>query len=147
MRGTVAIVGEQPSSVALWNDLSSVGIATDWTAWFDFQQGQKIFFTPQCSDRFWGPLSLLSTEYREINPGGKGQGVKLTTNLYLVPRKKMVEIQRHSPIRLPGVVLNTLKSGGYYMYHLLYYAKSLNILTTECICVSYGSHNKQRLFS
>jgi hypothetical protein len=44
-----------------------------------------------------GPPSLLYNGYR---------GVKLTTNLHLVPRSRMVELYLHSPIRLLGVVLN-----------------------------------------
>jgi hypothetical protein len=36
----------------------------------------------------------------------KQLGVKLTTNLYLVPKSRMVELYLHSAIRLNGVVLN-----------------------------------------
>jgi hypothetical protein len=40
-------------------------------------------------------------------PGGKtAGGEKLTTHLHLVPRSRMMELYRHSPTRLHGVVLN-----------------------------------------
>jgi hypothetical protein len=33
------------------------------------------------------------------------------------------------------------------MYHLLYHTKYLHSTHRVCLCVSYGSHNKQRFFS
>jgi hypothetical protein len=36
----------------------------------------RIFFSPRCPDRFWGPLSLISNGYRSWS----GRGVKLNTH-------------------------------------------------------------------
>jgi hypothetical protein len=33
--------------------------------------GSRIFSSPRRPDRPWGPLSLLSNEYRGLFPGGK----------------------------------------------------------------------------
>jgi hypothetical protein len=41
--------------------------------------------------------------------------------------------------------VNPLKPSGHYMYHRFNTPK-LYILPTQCICVPYGSHNKQGLF-
>jgi hypothetical protein len=42
--------------------------------------GNRVFFTPQLSDRLWGPPSLLSYGYRGLVPGGiSGRGLMLTT--------------------------------------------------------------------
>jgi hypothetical protein len=38
--------------------------ATGWTAGVGFPAGARCFPSPQCPDRFWGPPSLLSNEYR-----------------------------------------------------------------------------------
>jgi hypothetical protein len=32
--------------------------------------GLRIFFSPRCPDRFWGPSNLLSSGYRELFPAG-----------------------------------------------------------------------------
>jgi hypothetical protein len=52
-----------------------------------------------------------------LSPGVKRQDVKMTTHLQLVPRKRMVELYFHSPIRLHGIVLKLLSTG---MLPLLY---------------------------
>jgi hypothetical protein len=90
-------------SVYSWD--SSVGIATGYRL---DERGSisgtdtMFFSSPQRADQLWGPLSLLSNGYR----GQCGRGVKLTTNLLVVPRSRMVELCIHSPIRLHSVVLN-----------------------------------------
>jgi hypothetical protein len=43
-------------------------------------------------------------------------------------------------------LFNHLKPTGYYRYHLLYNTKTLYSEHRVCLCVSYDSHIKQRLF-
>lgn len=43
--------------------------------------------------------------------GQRGWGVKLTTQLYLVSRSKMIELYLHSPICSHGLVFNYLHAG------------------------------------
>jgi hypothetical protein len=43
-------------------------------------------------------------------------------------------------------ITNPLKPSGHYMYHLLWHTKILHSAHRVYLCVSYGSHNKQRLF-
>jgi hypothetical protein len=40
-----------------------------------------------------------------------------------------------------------LNHSGYYTYHFLEHIKSLHSAHRAYLCVPYGSHNKQRLFS
>jgi hypothetical protein len=39
-----------------------------------------------------------------------------------------------------------LKPSGYCIYHLLEHTKTLRSTDRVCLCVPYGSHNKQRFF-
>jgi hypothetical protein len=39
--------------------------------------------------------------------------------------------------------INRLNPSGYYTYHLLLHTKTLLSAHRICLCVSYGSHNKQ----
>jgi hypothetical protein len=73
--------------------LSSVGIATGWMALVRFPAVKKFFSSPQRPVGLWSPPNLLSNEYR----GYSGRGVKLTTQLHLVPRSRKVELCLHSP--------------------------------------------------
>jgi hypothetical protein len=41
-----------------------------------------------------------------LTPGVKWQGVKLATHLHSVLRLRIVKLYLHSPINLPGIVLN-----------------------------------------
>jgi hypothetical protein len=50
------------------------------------------------------PKSILSL-------GQFQRGGKLTTHLYLVPRSRIEELYLHSPICLPGIVLNSRSTG------------------------------------
>jgi hypothetical protein len=61
----------------------------------------RLFSSPQRPYRFWGPPSLLSTGH-----WGFPLGVKLTAQLQLAPRPRMVELYLHSLPRLHGVVEN-----------------------------------------
>jgi hypothetical protein len=56
-----------------------------------------------------------------LSPGGKRQGVKLTTHLHLVPRSRMVELYLHSPVCLYGIVLNWLTTWTtlLFFYHVI----------------------------
>jgi hypothetical protein len=70
-------------------------------------KGKILFSSPQRSDRFWSPPSLLSNGYRGLSPRGlSGRDVKLTIHLHLIPRSKIVELYLHSPKYLYGIVLN-----------------------------------------
>jgi hypothetical protein len=54
-----------------------------------------------------GQHSLVYSGYWELlSCGYSGRGVKLSTQLHLVPRPSMVELYFHSPIHLHGIVLN-----------------------------------------
>jgi hypothetical protein len=86
---------------------SSVGIVTVWRLVFDSRQGPGFFSFAQCPDRFWGRPNLLSNGYWLLFPRGySGRGVKLTAYPRLASRWRMVELYRHSPIRLHGIMLN-----------------------------------------
>jgi hypothetical protein len=68
---------------------SSVGIATSYGLdgrWVGVRVPVEtsIFYFPIRPDRFWGPPSLLSNGYR----GYLSAGVKMTTQLHLVPRSR-----------------------------------------------------------
>jgi hypothetical protein len=55
------------------NQDSSVSIVTGYEldSWNSILSGGKRFFsTPQCPDRIWGPLSLLSNGYLGLFPQG-----------------------------------------------------------------------------
>jgi hypothetical protein len=85
--------------------------------------GARFFFPPQRPDRFWGPPSLLSNGYGELNPRGVKQssgGVNLTTHLHLVPRPRKMELYLHSPICLHGILLNWLSTGTLLFSYLLH---------------------------
>jgi hypothetical protein len=70
-----------------------------WTAGVHNLARPRFFSPPQHRDRLWGPTSLLSKGYPVWLPRGqRGQGVKMTTRLYLAPRSRMVELYLHSPM-------------------------------------------------
>jgi hypothetical protein len=51
--------------------------------------GPRIFTSPYCPDRLWGPTSLLSYGYRGPFPGVKAvRGVKLPTHIQLLPKSR-----------------------------------------------------------
>jgi hypothetical protein len=60
---------------------------------------QRLSYFLKCSDRFWGPLSLL---FDEIG-GYSGRGVKLTIHLLVVLRLKICGVVSPLPIRFHGV--------------------------------------------
>jgi hypothetical protein len=63
--------------------------------------GKRIFFSPQHPDLIWGPPSLISSGYWRLFP----RGVKLTSDIFLVPRSRMVELYLHSPTHLHGMMI------------------------------------------
>jgi hypothetical protein len=66
---------------------NSVGIATsygldDQNVGVRVPVGVRIFISPRCPDRLWGPPSLLYSGYRGLfRRALSGRGVKLTTHL------------------------------------------------------------------
>jgi hypothetical protein len=68
---------------------------------FDSRQGQEIFLY---STMFRPALGPTQPPIQWL-PGFLSPGVKLTTNLHLVLRSRMVELYLHSPIRLHSIVL------------------------------------------
>jgi hypothetical protein len=80
--------------------------STRWTVGVRFPAEAKYFSTPLRPDRFRGPRSLLSDGYRGLFPWEySGRGVKLTTQLHLVPRSRTVELDLYfqSPTHLHGI--------------------------------------------
>jgi hypothetical protein len=74
-----------------------------------------------------GPTQLLMQWIQEdsYSCGQKGQGVKPTTHLYLVPMSRMLELYLHSPIRFHGLVFNITKD----IFNYSYFSFALNELT------------------
>jgi hypothetical protein len=72
---------------------------------FDPRQRQRIFLYPLCSDRLWGPPSLLYNGYRGPFPGGKTRpGRDDDHSPHLVPMLWMSRSYTSSPPkRLHGV--------------------------------------------
>jgi hypothetical protein len=80
---------------------SSVGIATDYglDGWFSIPGSGEIFLYSSASIP-----DLGSTHY--LYHGYLGRRMKLNTHFHLVPRSIMVQLYRHSPIRLHDLLLN-----------------------------------------
>jgi hypothetical protein len=116
---------------------SVVGIATGY--WLDdggvgvwVPVWSKIFSSPRCPDRLWGPPNLLFNGYRGLSPRGEsGRVVKLTTLPQLVPKPRKYGLYSHSPIRLHGVVLSTRTTlpfkpcSKYIFYHKVSYCYNI----------------------
>jgi hypothetical protein len=65
-----------------------------------------FFFSAQHPNRLWGPPSLISNDWRGASSSGEsGLDVKLTPNIHLVPRLRMVQLYLHYPTRLHGTYL------------------------------------------
>jgi hypothetical protein len=74
--------------------------------------GSRIFSCPNRPDRLWGSLNFLSNGYLGLFPRGQsGRGVKLNTHLQVVPRTRKCGSIHTPPMRLHGVVLNSLSTG------------------------------------
>jgi hypothetical protein len=62
------------------------------------ERGRDFFSLPLCPDQLCCPPSLLSDGYQELFPYGlRGQGMKMTTGLHLLPRLRCVVLYLHSP--------------------------------------------------
>ena len=72
--------------------------------------------------------------------GSSGQGLKLTTHIYLVFR--LGKLGAFTSI--PSMRLNLLKPTGHVM-HQQFNIQQLYVLPTLYLCVLYLSENKQRL--
>jgi hypothetical protein len=74
-----ALVIVVKSVTALRSRDTVVSIATgygldDGRVRFRVPLGSRIFSSPRCRDRLWGPLSLLYSGYRSLFPGCKAAG-------------------------------------------------------------------------
>jgi hypothetical protein len=78
---------------------------TEWTAGVRFPTDTEIFSIPQRPEPLWNPPNLLSNGYQGLFTGGLSvRGVKLTTQLQLVPRSRMFEVYLHIPTYIHTVV-------------------------------------------
>jgi hypothetical protein len=81
--------------------------AKDWTTGVRLQEVAKSFSSPQRPNRIWGSPKLLFNGFRELfYCGQSGRGVKLTTYLQLLPRKRKVQLYLHSQMCLHDRVFN-----------------------------------------
>jgi hypothetical protein len=77
-----------------WCPVSVVGIATNYElddrgVGVQVPVGSRIFSSPRCQGRLWGPSNLVSNGYRGRFPWElRDWGVKLTAHLQLVPRSR-----------------------------------------------------------
>jgi hypothetical protein len=84
---------------------SSVDIATGWTAGIKFPRGTKEF-SLVCIVQAGSGARFASCAMDT----GDARSVKLTIHPHLIPRSRMVAPYVCSPIRLHGVVLNSLST-------------------------------------
>jgi hypothetical protein len=75
---------------------------------FDFRQRIEIFLFSKASRPALGlnPCFYTSGTEGSFLEDKAADGMKLTTQLHLCPRIRIVELQLHYPIRLHGMVLN-----------------------------------------
>jgi hypothetical protein len=70
----------------------------------------RFFSSPRLPDRFWGTPSLLSKEEQGLFPRGlSGRGVKLTTQLNVVPKSRVrgyIYPLLHTPSRHSAELIN-----------------------------------------
>jgi hypothetical protein len=86
--GLTRTAEKTPLQMYSWSRDSAVGIATgygmdDWEVGVWVPVGSRIFTSPCCPDRLWGPPNLLYNGYQELFPGGKAAGAwswPLTSN-------------------------------------------------------------------
>jgi hypothetical protein len=93
---------------------SSVGITTGYR--LDGRGSNlakaRFFSSPQRLERFRGPHTIISNGYGGRFDRGKiSRGVKLSTQLRLVARSRMMALHFHSSICLHGVMLNNISRG------------------------------------
>jgi hypothetical protein len=74
------------------------GFEISWTVGVRFTAEARDFSSPQHPDWLWSPPSLPSNGNRRLFPWWySGRSMKLTTNLHLVLRSRMVRLYLHSP--------------------------------------------------
>jgi hypothetical protein len=107
--------------------------------------GARIFSSPLCPDQPWGPPNLLSNGYWGLFPREwNSRGVKLTTHFQLVPRSRKYGSIHPLPIRIHGVVLNSLSTGTTFPFYLYVYY-SLAASNRMCLYVCCEPHQKSKI--
>jgi hypothetical protein len=96
-----------------------------------------------------GPYSLQSNRFASSSPGVSGRGVKLTTNLRLVPRSRVTELCLH------GTEVNQLRTGTTLLLLYSDYNWNVTLSRTEgmfsagrpvCSCWHTSLHTHNSIF-
>jgi hypothetical protein len=120
---------------------SAVGIATgyvldDLGVRVRVPVGSRIFSSPNRPDRLWGPPNLLSNGYRGVTRPGREANHSPPASAEV---KEMWIYTSTPPIRLYGVVLNSLNTGTTFSISTF-----MKIMTVGGIEATVGSSNYQQ---